>query len=164
MVGLKAQLLNREETLETTIDARIVALRWDLLAWCLVLDCDVPAFGEMESNVVKRVWVAFDSISEISLTLDSARLPTGIHTTHPIWENPLGNNSTQFNIGVLTPKFSESDELLRSPHGTLKITAKAVLAVRSIASGDFGETAGSIVQRNSLADDNDFLEAIRGHV
>jgi hypothetical protein len=129
MIERRVELLDHAETIEATKDARIVALRWDLLAWCLVLDCDLPAFGEKESNAVKRGWIIFDAVGEISLTLDSARLPRGIIAVSSIGENALGDNCGEFNISVLVPRFSENDELLPNSHGVLSITAKTVLAV-----------------------------------
>jgi hypothetical protein len=161
MIERRIQLLDRAETMESTLDARIVALRWDLLAWDLVLDCDLPAFGERDSNAIKRGWIVFDSVGEISLTLDSARLPRGIIAVSSIGESPLGDNCSEFNISVLIPRFSEDDKLVGNPGGVLTISAKSVLTVRSIAIGDFGEHSGDVFQRNSLADDNDFLEAIK---
>jgi hypothetical protein len=164
MIERRVQLLDRAETLEATIDARIVALRWDLVEWALVLDCDLPAFGERESNAVKRAWIVFDAVGEISLPLDSARLPRGIIAGSSIGEIARGESFSEFNISVLIPRFSEDDELIGNPSSVLTITAKTVLAVRSIAFGDFGEYSGDVFQRNSLADENDFLEAIKTHV
>lgn len=164
MAERRVELLNHEETIDSTIDARIVAIRWDLLMWGLVLDCDVPAFGEKASNAIKRSWVVFHAVDNISLKLDSARLPRGIIAGSSIEVRPLANDFTQFSFSVLTPKYSESDEMIGNPHGNLTITAKTLLVVRSIAIGDFGEFSGDVTQRSSLADDNDFLDAIKTHV
>ncbi len=86
------RILDASAVSEMTRDAKVVAIRWDLIKWSLVLDMDVPA-SEARASPVRRAWLVLGGVSEISLDLESARLPDGVWLSGPaavgIWRMDL---------------------------------------------------------------------------
>lgn len=79
--------LQDEDVRALTTDARIVAMRWDVLEWGVVLDLDVPV-SEANDAPMRRAWLAFPGVSEITLAMHEARLPTGIWLTSSLEARP----------------------------------------------------------------------------
>jgi hypothetical protein len=160
MSDQKVKILESTEALSLGRDAKIVAIRWDLIPWCLVLDCDVPLREDVENTPTRRAWMIFNGIHEISWTLNSARLPNGVFMTNAIVASNCMEGFFQYELPMLTPTFSSANKLNRNPYNKLIIQAKKFIMAMSIAASHFGEFGPDRQQRNELASEEDFLRAI----
>jgi hypothetical protein len=156
----KVKVLGLDEALWLGRDAKIVAIRWDLIPWCLVLDCDVPLQEDVENSPTRRAWMIFDGIHEISWTVNSARLPNGFFMTNAIVASKCIEGFFQYELPILTPTFSSANKLNSNPYSKLIIIAKELRMATSIAVSHFGEFGPNRQQRNALASEEDFLRAV----
>lgn len=82
------QTLSDSETQKIMRDARIVAIRWDIMEWALVFDLDTP-ISEESGAEMRRAWVVFHGVSTLSIDVLEARMPTGINVISEMWVDPL---------------------------------------------------------------------------
>jgi hypothetical protein len=157
----KVKILDSAEALWFGRDTKIVAIRWDLIPWCLVLDCDVPLKEDVENTPTRRAWMIFNGIHEISWTVNSARLPNGVFMTNAIVASKCIEGFFQYELPILTPTFSNANKLNSNPYSNLIIQAKKFTMATSIAASHFGEFGPDRQQRNALASEEDFLRAFQ---
>lgn len=157
----KARRLSEEEIWELTIDARIVAIRWDLIPWSLVLDLDAPE-SEREDAGERRAWLVFDDISEISWPFVEARVPIGPRITGGLAASGPEGGFNDFTFAPQLPQFTESGELRPFPDKDVTIRARAVRAVISTGSAPSEEFGLARALRLSLATDDELLEVLEG--
>ena len=155
----KAVILSEVEAFAISKDAKIVALRWDLIPWCFVLDCDAPLEEETKDTPTRRVWLIFVGIDAITCPLNDARLPNGIFCTNPMYISNSKDRFVEYVIPMMTPSFL-GNEMVGNPHSRMLIKAQRLIAVTSTKSERFGEFGPDRQQRNSLASAEDFLHAI----
>ncbi len=153
----KVTMLSSADALRLGRDAKIVAIRWDLVPWCIVLDCDVPVHEG--SAPIRRAWMVFNGIDELSWSIESARLPNGIFSTNSLVASESTEGFCKYELAVLAPTFS-GDKLSNNPHRKMQIIAKSLIGAASIAMSRFGEFGPDRQQRNSLATEEEFLQAI----
>ncbi len=154
-------LLSEHREIEQSVcDAKVVAVRWDLVPWGLVIDIDVP-LSEAENAPLHRAWIVFDGMNEINWNFNNSRLPDGIWLTSNALVKQQTNGGLKFTIATLLPKFSENEPLPDTGEDFgLSITAKNILVFRSdksISPGKYGLTRQ---QRLSLADDTCLLDTV----
>ncbi len=142
------------------LDAKIVAFRWDILAWALVVDIDCRENAEDGSDGIGRAWLVFDDITDISCSLDEARLPNGIFSTYGIVEKIVNAEYIDFSLFVLAPRFGSSDKVQSNPNREIKLRAKALRAVKSNTVAAFGEFGPNFSERQNLASDQELLDAV----
>ncbi len=159
------RILDASAVSEMTRDAKVVAIRWDLIKWSLVLDMDVPA-SEARASPVRRAWLVLGGVSEISLDLESARLPDGVWLSGPAAVENLANGFSVFRASAIAPAFGKGATIEGNATRVLTLRAKHVFAViseRSAIPGQFGIDSD---QRRSLATDEQLLlaatEVLRG--
>jgi len=154
------RVLDEIETKELTVDARVVAIRWDLIPWCLVLDIDVPS-SEASDAPYYRGWVIFDGMSEMDWPFHNARLPNGCVLTSELgcWESSEGFNNYVFR-GLL-PSFSDDGAVQGNPSKEIKIRAKNVIGVLSNKSVKPTDEFLDLHERTSLASDEDLMEVAK---
>ncbi len=151
--------LQGSEVHAVTKDARLVAIRWDLLEWGVVLDLDVAA-SEAKSAVMRRVWLAFEGVAEITLAVQRARLPTGIWLTSSLDAESDDEGFSIFSCQALVPVFDGNALSATATSRTLSIRAQAVFGVRSRgaeAPADYGLTFES---RQRLCSDLEMLACL----
>jgi hypothetical protein len=157
----KVKILDTAEALWLGRDAKIVAIRWDLIPWSLVLDCDAPVQEDVEDPLICRAWAIFNGMHEISWTVDSARLPNGIFMAGALVVSESLKGFLRYELSILAPNFSSTNKLNNNPHSKLTIIAKRLMVATSITTSHFGEFGPDRRQRNALATEEDFLRAFR---
>lgn len=151
--------LSYEETIKITIDSRVVAIRWDLKPWSLVLDLDVR-FSENPSASLFRAWVVFDGVSELSWPLDNTRLPNGCWLTSGIMVAEESNSFRNYNVWGLLPSFDADGSVLEPASKLINIKAQEVIGVCSVNQVKSNDGCLDRKQRLELATDDDLLSLI----
>jgi hypothetical protein len=154
-----ARVLTAEEVWDFPADSRLVAIRWDLLEWGLVLDFDVPE-SEAKDAKMRRGWLAFDGVSDISFPFDRSRLPTGCFASGGVAERDTNNELHDYVISALFPRFNESNEMEAHPAKDITIRALRVIGILSSASAEAGNNGLPFAVRNKLADDESLLSEL----
>jgi hypothetical protein len=162
-------ILSATDACNSIRDSKLVAIRWDLVDWGLVLDVDVPIRNPEETpddvTPVRRMWLVFGGMSEITWDLGNARLPDGC------WMTSYGSivqeegDMQVFEITTMVPTF-KGNEMAKDVRqtGRLAIRSMSMFAVRSKdhdLPGQFGLTRE---QRTSLADDESMRDVARKHL
>lgn len=142
------------ETKAIVRDARIVAIRWDLIEWSLVLDLDIPVLEAMES-LRRRAWAVFEGISDVSLELNHQRLPRGIEVVGDAMENQSNDG-----FNTYTMPFISMDRNEKVEWSDFEIRARGLFGLASEATYP-SESSHSI--RTQHASDENFLELLSGH-
>lgn len=153
-----ALLLPDEQALRATRDARVVAIRWDLVPWALVLDPDAPD-SEGAGVPVRRVWLVFDGVSDISSPMDRARLPNGCWLGSEMVAVPA-DGEVEFRVSALLPQFGADERAQARPAQTLAIRCQALRVVRSVAAAGITDRELSRAERLQLASDEEMLAAL----
>ena len=156
----RVRLLSSEDTTQI-LDAKVVSIRWDLLPWCLLLDCDIPIDEGLNRLSKYRGWIVFDGTHDITLDLESIRIPNGIFCNGGIEVVDLGTSLYEYKLPVLLPRFS-GDIISNNPNAILSVTAKGLRGVMSTNAGAFGDLGPDRAQRNALATDEELLQALIG--
>jgi len=76
---MKVELLSEDAALDITQDARVAAIRWDLITGSVVLDLDCP-ISEAKNAPMQRAWLVFRGVKDMSIPL-VGRLPAGCWLT-----------------------------------------------------------------------------------
>jgi hypothetical protein len=155
----KIMVLNATEALSLCKDARIISFRWDLIPWCLVLDMDSP-MNERKNAPLRRAWMIFVGINDLSWSVECTRICNGIFATNPLMTSELPNDFHEYVLPLLAPSIDAQGNLTNNPHTRMTLTAKRLIGATSAAAIHFGEHGPDRGQRNSLATDEDLLEAI----
>lgn len=126
------------EAMTIARDAKIVALRWDLVPWGLVLDVDavVPERGE---GVVTRAWLVFYGVGDVSWRFDQARLPNGCWISSLVSETREDGELCMYRFRALLPRFSPADQLLAPLESDVAIQA---MAIHGAIAQEFGHHDG----------------------
>jgi hypothetical protein len=159
MSNPKVVVLNENEALSLGKDAKIVAFRWDLVPWCLVLDLDSPV-EEGANAPLRRSWMIFVGMSELSWSVEAARLPNGVFMTNALMVSEIPNDFHQYVLPLLAPKFGVQGDMADNPHNRMSLKAKRLVGAISTATACFGEHGPDRKQRDALATDEDLLGAI----
>jgi hypothetical protein len=144
-----------------TTDARIVAIRWDLVEWGVVLDLDV-AVSEAKNAAMRRAWLVFPGVSEMTIAIQEARLPTGIWLTSSLEELPDDDGFRIFSCQALLPVFYGNTVRPTGTSSTLSIRAQNLLGVVSQGSDIPGEHGLGFESRQRLCDDQEMLSSVVG--
>jgi hypothetical protein len=159
-VSRVTRLEHHDDIMALTSDAKVVALRWDLAPWGLVVDLDTPT-SEAKNAPVRRAWLVFSGLGDVTWPFQCARVPNGCWTTTPMVESKPAGRMRVFNFSALLPQFGEADQPLPNPGAQVVVTA---LSVHGLVSSDVaapGPDGLSWVQRTALATDLEFVEAAR---
>lgn len=151
--------LQDQEVRALTTDARIVAIRWDVLEWAVVLDLDVPV-SEARDAPMRRAWLAFPGVSEITLAMREARVPTGIWLTSSLEARPDEGAFQVFSCHALLPVFDGTTPRFTEDASTLLVRAHAVLGVVSRGSQLPGELGLTYESRQALCPDRELRSAL----
>lgn len=142
------------ETKAIVRDARIVAIRWDLIEWSLVLDLDIPV-SEAPETFRRRAWAIFDGISDVSLELHHQRLPRGIEVVDDAMETQNGDGFNTYTMSFISMDRNEKVEWFE-----FEIRARGVFGL--VSEGTYpSESTYSIRTQN--ASDEDFLGVLRSN-
>jgi hypothetical protein len=156
---LQPALVDESAALALAKDARIVALRWDLLEWGLVLDLDVPS-SEREDSTMRRAWLVFSGVSEVTLPMEATRLPSGIWLTSSLAAEDRYDGFRVYTCWALLPTFDNDEVRTIDVSHSISIQAQSLVGILSPTPGgacDYGLTYRT---RTSLASDQAMLEAI----
>ncbi|WP_242394268.1 hypothetical protein [Anaeromyxobacter oryzisoli] len=152
------KLLSGSESAEITRDARVAAIRWDVVSWGLVLDLDAP-LSEGADVPMRRAWLVFEDVSDISWPMNRARLPNGCWLASEIGMVPA-NGGVEYRFNALLPRFRDDDSMEEEPAQTVTIKARALRGVRSEGAAMPGECGVSWSERVRLATDEELIAAL----
>ncbi len=143
-----------------TLDARVAAIRWDVIPWGLVLDLDAPVC-EAPGAPMKRAWLLFPAVSEISWPFIEARLPNGCWLSSKMSCSWSGGGVREYRFTALLPRFSGEVMSLESPPSEVMIRAQRVSGAASLGThppGEHGILAWA--ERGRLARDEALISAL----
>jgi hypothetical protein len=123
--------LNHIETIRLTLDARVMAIRWDLIPWSLVLDLDVKDSEAIDASTY-RAWLVFTGISELSWPLDNTRLPHGCFLTSEMTVTDVPNDFKKYGFMGLLPSHLENGATINPCAKSIDIKAKGIIGVCSV--------------------------------
>jgi hypothetical protein len=152
--------LTNDQVLNLTIDARVVAFRWDVIPWCLVLDLDVPV-ADGDRTSMKRAWIIFSGIASITWSLLDARLPTGVWLTSAIWSLSAKNGLFDYHVHALLSQLNDDDTVKERTAQKVIIRAQGVRAVISKNSAKAELFGLAWSDRASLVTDQEFIDLLR---
>jgi len=152
-------VLEESDALHLTRDARIVAIRWDLIEWGLVLDLDVPV-SESAGAPMRRAWIVFNGVADVTIPMADARLPNGIWLTSALGVAPAQSGFRGYSCQALFPNFEGNERAAADAHSGMFIRAQSLVGVISTDSGNPSESMLSYEVRNRLSSDLSMLEAI----
>ncbi|MBN8471408.1 hypothetical protein JYJ95_33300 [Corallococcus exiguus] len=142
--------------------SRVVAIRWDVLPWGLVLDLDSP-LSETPDTELRRVWLCFHDLGAVTWPFQEARVPTGcwIVVQFPLETTSAGLLSYSFS--TVLPVGATGDLVLRTrDEDVVEIQAQGFTVLASRASAPPDEQGHlDWDTRTRLASDASFVEALR---
>ncbi|HEY3319221.1 MAG TPA: hypothetical protein VGP72_01950 [Planctomycetota bacterium] len=152
--------LTEDDALERVQDARVVAIRWDVIPFAVVLDLDL-AIPEEKDRVVRRAWYVFWAISVIDFGL-VGRLPTGCCLTSTMSRSEEPGGFFAYRINAVMAIFNADDSLADGCTKVVCVSAKRLVALQSTATAvqdQYGLLSWE--QRCRLASDAEFIEAFQ---
>jgi hypothetical protein len=151
--------LSEDEITSLTRGAKLVALRWDLVEWGLVLDLDVP-LREGKEAPIYRVWLVFRGVSEISFPLENTRLPNGCFLSSYMSIEKKVGGFEDYSFSALLPTYDLSGNPLRPVTKSIVIRAKEVNGLSSVKTA-IPDNFGFLTRetRLGLATDQEMLNA-----
>ncbi|WP_437674082.1 hypothetical protein [Sorangium sp. So ce131] len=142
-----------------TVDARVAAIRWDVVPWGLVLDLDAPLSGAPEAPM-RRVWLLFSGVSEVSWPIEEARLPNGCWLTSAIASADAGGGFREYRFTSLLPRFAGDVLSREQPPGVVVIRAQRLDGVASIEAHPANEHGVPWRERVRLASDEELARVL----
>jgi len=140
-------------------DARIVAIRWDIVPWSVVFDLDVPV-SESKVAEMRRAWIVFEGVSMLNLSFANARLPIGISVISEMWFDEPGccKGFREARFKALFTQTSPSDTSEVSKIEEMVVVSKRIFGAESVNSSPAGEFGLSWENRRLLASDDELRE------
>lgn len=137
-------------------DARVAALRWDLIEWALVLDVDYCT-SEAAGAPLGRGWIVFEGLVDISLVLANARLANGLWIDSEIDIQQDKDGFNRYSMGALLIDILPDGSTRRSAGDRITIRAQRLVALRSERT--LATTRGylKLAERQALASDAAFF-------
>jgi hypothetical protein len=155
----RARELERKEALSVTMGSRIVSIRWDVIPLSLVLDLDSP-ISEGEGTPMRRVWLIFEGVSDMTWPFDHARVPNGIWISSEIGIEEADQTFRRFSFPALLPRHRDDDSVVDSPTRTVTIRAQNISGVASREASSPGEFGGlAMIDRLALVADDELARA-----
>jgi hypothetical protein len=141
-----------------TWDARIAAIRWDLIPWALTLDLDLPV-SEAADAAMKRVWIIFDGVVDVTIPLVTSAVPNGIYLTSALSRQQESEKIILFSCdAMLAHKSSPKELTARSVIQIRAMAMRGVVSERSEKPNEFGVL--DYAAKNLLASDAEMFEAL----
>lgn len=154
--------LNNNDVPALTQDARVMAIRWDLTPWSLVLDLNVRD-SEAVNAPISRAWLIFTGISELTWPLNNTRLPNGCFLTSEMSVCEEQNDFRKYSFWGMLPSHSENGAILKPASQIIDIKAKGVIGLCSVKKV---QSKTGFIERNlrlSLASDDEMLAELSNY-
>ena len=152
-------LANRVEGYDALVlsrDARLVAVRWDVVPWGIVLDLDTPD-SEANGAAMRRAWLIFAGVSEVTIPMRNNRLPTGIWLSSPLAVEKEDHGFSNYTCSALLPTFDRNRLREADSGAEISIRAQSLVGAVSANSATPGEYGLSLRTRIELSSDEDLL-------
>lgn len=151
--------LGEDDVYECASLARIVAVHWNLVPWALVLDLDARLSDEVGTEV-RRMWLVFQGVFDLTLPLERANVPAGIWIVGPMWSaGGDADGVRDFTLPIQADTIDLEGVPAGSPNRDLRVRARSVFAVASVATAAEEKPHLSFRTRSGLADDLSMLAA-----
>jgi hypothetical protein len=152
-----ATCLAESDALRLSMDARIVAVRWDLLEWGVVFDLDTPV-SEAKRSAMKRAWLVFSGLDQLTVPMLGARLPTGLWLTSSLDVEPAPQG---FRTYTCHGHFAVPDGAgVRANLKALVVQAQSLVGVVSTNGAPPIDYGLALDVRRKLASDDEMLRAL----
>jgi hypothetical protein len=152
--------ISEDEASKIAIDARIMAIRWDVIEWAVVLDIDTPD-SEAPGARMRRAWLVFTGVSDMTIPIRSARLPIGICLTSHIIADSEEDGFQTYTCHGLFPVFDGDIPRPGETANTMSIRAQSLFGVVSTDRAVTTQEGLDLNVRRKLASDDDMLQAAR---
>jgi len=153
------QVLSGDAAYSVILDARIVAIRWDVVDWGVVFDLDCP-LSEASDAPYARGWLAFVGLSDLSLPLKSARVPQGLWSTTELSVEHAEGDLFDFGFRVQLLDFAPDGSFHASPLDIINVRAQGVVGLRTTRHICVGGARLSFDQRQALGSDETMRAAL----
>jgi hypothetical protein len=156
---IHATRVDEQAALVLVRDARIAAIRWDIIEWGLVLDIDTPA-TEAPGAPMRRAWLVFSGVSDVTVPARAARLPNGIWVTSVMNAESGTDGFRTYSAAALLPVFDENVPRGDGLSATVVIRAQGLLGVVSSRTAVAGDHGLSFEARTGLSTDMDMASTL----
>jgi hypothetical protein len=152
-----ATCLSESDALDLSLDARIVAVRWDLVEWGVVFDLDTPV-SEATGAAMKRAWLVFSGLDHLTVPLLRVRLPTGLWLTSSLDVEPAADGFRTYTCYALVgvPHGAE----VRASSNTVIVQSQSLVGVVSTNEARPIDYGLALDVRRKLASDDEMLRAL----
>lgn len=154
-----AKKLSEIETIELTRDSRVMAIRWDLIPWGLVLDLDVKESEAIDASTY-RAWLVFTGVSEITWPLDNTRLSHGCFLTSEISITDEPDDFQEYGFWGMLPTHAKDESVLYPMSKIITIKAKGIVGICSVKKIHSEDGFLERKTRLNLASDDDMLAVL----
>jgi len=144
--------LPSEETLRATLDAKLVAIRWDLIPWSMVFDLDVPT-SEAKNAGIYRAWIVFKGMSQLTFPSHGARLPNGCCLTSILTCESRPDGFQDYAVTGILPIFDGNGLSDARQSARIVVCAQGIKGLRSESSAIPSEFGLPYATRIALASD-----------
>jgi hypothetical protein len=152
-----ATCLSESDALHLSMDARIVAVRWDLVEWGVVFDLDTPV-SEATGAAMKRAWLVFSGLDHLTVPMLGVRLPTGLWLTSSLDVEPAPDGFRTYSCHGL---FAVPDGAkVRANLQSLVVQAQSLVGVVSTNEAAPIDYGLAFDVRRKLASDDEMLRAL----
>ena len=153
-----AKRIENEAALQLSKDARVVAVRWDLVEWGLVLDLDTP-ISEAEGAPMRRAWLVFPGVAECTMPILAARLPNGIWLSSALRLQRDGQGFQTFRCDALLPVFEGEALQAAAASQEFSVRAQGFVGLASETTERPTQYGLSLDARRRLCSDEELLHA-----
>jgi hypothetical protein len=144
---------------EVTRDARLVAIRWDILPRGVIFDLDVPT-AESDFAPMRRGWLAFSEVRDVTIWMNRAIIPMGIWLTSELYVLTVNESVVDYSCScTLYGADGDGFRLVREAPD-VSIRAQDAVALLSQRSDLPTENRLSFESRSRLCSDQDFYSAL----
>jgi hypothetical protein len=156
----RVEVFRGDDCAELTWDARIASLRWDLVPWALTLDLDLP-ISEAAEAPLKRVWLIFEGVIDVTLPLLLSAVPNGIWLTSSISRKIDVEKSSVFSCDAILGGVPTLASVQQTASRILSIRSMTIQGAVSVESAKPSKSGLLEYQvRNGLASDAEMLAAL----
>lgn len=156
---IRATRVDEQAALALVRDARIAAIRWDIVEWGLVLDIDAPV-TEAPGAPMRRAWLVFSGVSDVTIPVQAARLPNGIWVTSVMSADAGTDGFRAYSAAALLPVFDGNVPRGDTSSGTVVVRAQSLVGVASSQTAAAGDHGLSHESRTGLATDLDMASVL----
>jgi hypothetical protein len=147
------EILDAYALQELPLNTKVVAVRWDIVQFALVLDLDLPV---PRTDLIRRAWIVFPDIDAVTVEFEQTNTPTGIFLDSGWYSEAIGEGKYSHRASVLLPWSPSKTEVLARPGSTLEIVSLRAFGVATRGTFKPASQFGAVfLERCGLVSDGD---------